>query len=73
MLNPRQQALLVLIYLRKGEKFPELRSGFGVSTAIAWRHVEETMKLLSGRSTKPGQALRRAKRTACTTSCWTAR
>ena len=29
-LNPGQQALLVLAYLRKGETFAELAAGFGV-------------------------------------------
>ncbi len=36
-LNPGQQALLVLVYLRKGETFTELAAGFGVSVATAWR------------------------------------
>jgi hypothetical protein len=36
-LSPGQQALLVLVYLRKGETFAELAAGFGVSTATAWR------------------------------------
>jgi hypothetical protein len=62
LLNPGQQALLVLVYLRKGETFPELGAGFGISTTTAWRYVEETVMLLSARSPKLGQALRRAKR-----------
>ncbi len=32
-LNPGKQALLVLVYLRKGETFAELAAGFGVGTA----------------------------------------
>ena len=36
-LNPGQEALLVLAYLRKGETYAELAAGFGVGTAIAWR------------------------------------
>ena len=40
--NPGQQALLVLVYLRKGETFASLAAGFGVGTATAWRYVEET-------------------------------
>ena len=39
-LNPGQQALLVLVYLRKGETFASLAAGFGVGTATAWRYVE---------------------------------
>jgi hypothetical protein len=61
-LNPGRQALLVLVYLRKGETFTELGTGFDVSTATAWRYVEETVMLLSARSPKLGQALRKARR-----------
>ena len=35
-LNPGQQAMLVLVYLRKGETYLELTAGFGVGTATAW-------------------------------------
>jgi hypothetical protein len=59
-LNPGQQALLTLVYLRKGDTFSELGAGFGVSTTTAWRYVEETVKLLSARSPKLRQALRKA-------------
>jgi hypothetical protein len=34
-LNPGRQALLVLVYLRKGDTFAELAAGFGVGTATA--------------------------------------
>jgi DDE superfamily endonuclease/Helix-turn-helix of DDE superfamily endonuclease len=60
MLNPGQQALLVLVYLRKGETFAEVAAGFGVSTATAWRYVTETVTLLSARSTPLKRALRSA-------------
>jgi hypothetical protein len=59
-LNARQQALLVLAYLRKGETFAELAAGFGISTATAWRYVTETTALLAARSPKLCQALRAA-------------
>ena len=49
-LNPGQQALLVLAYLRKGETYAELAAGFGVGTATAWRYVTETVALLAARS-----------------------
>lgn len=62
LLNAGQQALLVLVDLRKGETFTELGAGFGVSPATAWRYVEETVMLLSARSPKLGQALRKARR-----------
>jgi DDE superfamily endonuclease/Helix-turn-helix of DDE superfamily endonuclease len=61
-LNPGRQALLVLVYLSKGETFDQLGAGFGVSTATAWRCVEETVMLLSARSPKLGEALRKARR-----------
>ena len=41
-LNPAQQALLVLAYLRKGETFADLAAGFGIGTATAWRYVTQT-------------------------------
>ncbi len=71
-LNPGQQALLVLVYLRKGETFTELGAGFGVSPATAWRYVEETIGLLKGRSPQLERALRRPPEMERTTWCWTA-
>jgi hypothetical protein len=57
-LNPSEQALLVLAYLRMGETFAELAAGFGIGTATAWRYVSETVAL-AARSPKlrkaPGQ------------------
>jgi hypothetical protein len=47
-LNPGQQALLVLVHLRKGETFAGLAAGFGVGTATAWRYVQEAVSLLAG-------------------------
>ena len=58
--TPGRQALLVLVYLRKGETFAEIAAGFGVSVATAWRYIQETVKLLAARSPRLGQALRRA-------------
>jgi hypothetical protein len=51
----------VLVYLRKGETFAEVAAGFGVSTATAWRHVNEVITLLAARAPKLGRALREAK------------
>lgn len=59
LLNPGQQALLVLVHLRKGETFVEAAAGFGVSVATAWRYVEEIVALLSARSPKLRAALRK--------------
>src|SRR5271154_5500003 len=56
-----QQALLVLVHLRKGETFAELAAGFGVGTTTAWRYVTETVALLAARSPKLRRALRDAK------------
>jgi hypothetical protein len=59
-LNPGQQALLVLVYLRKGETFAELAAGFGVGTTTAWRYVNETTDLLAARAPKLRTAVRDA-------------
>jgi hypothetical protein len=61
-LNPGQQALLVLAYLRKDETFADLAAGFGIGTATAWRYVTETVALLAARSPKLRRALAQAKR-----------
>src|ERR1700753_2218467 len=55
-----QQALLVLVHLRKGETFAELAAGFAVSTATAWRYVTEAVALLAARAPKLRPALRAA-------------
>ncbi|MGW0444900.1 helix-turn-helix domain-containing protein [Streptosporangium sandarakinum] len=39
MLNPGQQALLVLVYLRKDETYAVLAADFGASTATAKRSL----------------------------------
>ena len=56
-LNPTEQALLVLAYLRKGETFADLAAGFGIGTATAWRYVTETVALLAAQSPKLRTAL----------------
>jgi hypothetical protein len=61
-LNPGQQAMLVLVYLRKGDAYTELAAGFGVSTATAWRYVNETVALLAARAPKLRKAVRDAKK-----------
>ena len=59
-LNPGQQALLVLAYLRKGETFADLAAGFAVGVTTAWRYVNETVELLAARAPKLRQAVRAA-------------
>jgi hypothetical protein len=55
-LDPGQQALMVLACLRKGETFAELAAGSGVSTATAWRYINEAVALLAARAPKLRQA-----------------
>jgi DDE superfamily endonuclease/Helix-turn-helix of DDE superfamily endonuclease len=61
-LNPGQQALLALVYLRKGETFAEVAAGFEVGTTTAWRYVNETVALLAARAPKLRKAVRDAKK-----------
>jgi hypothetical protein len=61
-LNPGKQALLVLVYLRKGETFAELAAGFGVGVTTAWRYVNETVSLLAARAPGLRTAVRDAKK-----------
>jgi hypothetical protein len=61
-LNPGQQALPVLVHLRKGEPFAQVAAGFEVGTATAWRYVTETVALLAARAPKLRQAVRAAKK-----------
>ncbi|WP_406190388.1 transposase [Streptomyces sp. NBC_01017] len=42
-----KQALLALVHLRKNETIPAPAAGFGVSTATAWRYVDETLDVLA--------------------------
>lgn len=60
-LTAGKQALLVLLYLRKGETFAEIAAGFEISTATAWRYVQETVKLLAARAPGLDRALNSAK------------
>jgi hypothetical protein len=59
-LNPGQQALLVLAYLRKGETLAGLAAGCGVGVATAWRYVNETAELLAARAPGLRAAIRGA-------------
>ena len=58
-LNPGRQAMLVLVYLRKGEPFAEVGARFDVSTTTCWRYVNEMVELLAQRAPKLRAALRR--------------
>lgn len=59
--NPGRQAMLVLVYLRKGETYEQVAAGFGVSIATAWRYVEEAVELLAARAPTLRAALKAAK------------
>jgi len=61
-LNPGQQALLVLAYLRKGETFTQLAAGFEIGRTTAWRYVTEVVALLAARAPKLRQAVREAQK-----------
>ena len=61
-LNPGQQALLALAYLRKGETFTELATGFGAGTTTARRYARETVALLAARAPKLRKTVRDAKK-----------
>jgi Helix-turn-helix of DDE superfamily endonuclease len=61
-LDPGQQALLVLVHLRKREPFAHVAAGFGVGTATAWRYVTGTVALRAARAPKLRQAVRDAKK-----------
>ena len=49
-LNCGQQALLVLVHLRKAETFAGLAAGFDAGTTTAWRYVTEAVALLAARA-----------------------
>jgi hypothetical protein len=61
-LNPGQQALLVLVHLRKGETLAEVAADFGIGIATTWRYIREAITLLARRSPRLDAALRAAKR-----------
>ena len=71
-LNPGQQALLVLVYLRKSETFADLAAGFGVGTSTAWRYVNETVALLAAGRRSCARRSGTRRRPAAPTWSWTA-
>jgi Helix-turn-helix of DDE superfamily endonuclease len=44
-LSPGQQALLVLVYLRKGETFADLAAGVGIGVTTAGRRRQATGRM----------------------------
>jgi predicted phage tail protein len=53
------QAILVLVWFRKGEDKAVLGAGFGVSRATAYRYVAEGIKVLAAQAPDLHDALRR--------------
>jgi hypothetical protein len=58
-LTCRYQALMVLVWFRKGEDKTLLGTGFGVSRATAYRYVAEGIKVLAAHAPDLHAALRR--------------
>jgi hypothetical protein len=61
-LNPGQQALPVLVYLRENETYAEVAAGFGAGAATAWRYAAGTAALPAARAPKLRRAVRDAKK-----------
>lgn len=60
-LDPGQQALLALVYLRKGETYAALAEGWRIGRTTAWRYVREVVALLAALA----PSLTAALQTAC--------
>ncbi|MFV2104613.1 helix-turn-helix domain-containing protein [Micromonospora sp. LOL_024] len=58
------QALLVLVWFRKGEDQTTLGAGFGVSRATAYRYVAEAVRVLAAQTPTLHDALNRSPPTA---------
>lgn len=56
------QALLVLVWFRKGEDKTTLGAGFGVSRSTAYRYVAEAVRVLAAQTPSLQDALRRRRR-----------
>jgi DDE superfamily endonuclease len=61
-LSPAEEALMVLVVLKKGEPFAQVGAGFGVSATTCWRRVRQVVDLLAARAEGLVVALRRARR-----------
>jgi hypothetical protein len=46
-LSAGRQALLVVAYLRKGETYADLATGFGIGTTTVFRYVQEALEVLA--------------------------
>jgi hypothetical protein len=61
-LSPAEEALMVLVVLKKGEPFAQVGAGFRVSATTCWRRVRQVVTLLAARAPSLTAALRRARR-----------
>lgn len=63
-LDPGEQALLVLAYLRKGETYADLAGGFGIGLATVFRYVREALDVLAAMASSLTTAVGIARRKA---------
>jgi hypothetical protein len=63
-LPARRRALLVLVYLRKGETYADLACGFEIGTSTVHRYIRDALELLAAMAPTPAQAIEVARRKA---------
>jgi hypothetical protein len=56
-LSAGQQALLVVAYLRKGETYADLATGFGIGTTTVFRYLREALDVLAALAPSLQQAM----------------
>jgi hypothetical protein len=56
-LDPGQQALLVVAYLRKGETYTDLAVGFAIGTSTVYRYLREGIDLLAAMAPTLAEAI----------------
>lgn len=63
-LDPGEQALLVLAYLRKGETYADLAGGFGIGPTTVFRYIREALDVLAAMAVSLDTAIGVARRKA---------
>ena len=56
-LDPGDQALLVVAYLRKGETYTDLACGFAIGTSTVYRYLREALELLAAMAPTLAEAI----------------
>ena len=56
-LDPGEQALLVLAYLRKGDTYVDLAGGFGIGVTTVFRYVREALDVLADKACGLSEAI----------------